>query len=140
MTSISVGRRVIVTLFAFLSVISLGVGLSVALGYSGNATSSDVRESTRRADCRSAYNADFTEVIRHRDDLKLELDSQYYEVQLLIARGAETAPTAEQIAAFADTKDDLDEARAQVAALPKLDDAVEHGYTLNGVSHPPCPG
>jgi len=137
MNGVSLGRKALAGLFAFLSVISLGVGVAVFLGFSGNATSSDLARSTRRADCRSAYNADFTEVIRARDDLKLELDSQFYAALLGSAQGRQSSP--EDIALFAATKTKLDTARDAVRALPKLDAAVDHGYTLNGETHPPCP-
>jgi hypothetical protein len=106
---------------------------------SGNDASQDVRESSQRADCREQYRADFTEVIRARDDLKLDLDAQYYAATYESAVTGQR-PTAAQIERFGATLGELEGARAAVRALPKLDDAVNHGYELDGVQHPPCPG
>jgi hypothetical protein len=124
---------------AALAVILVVVAIGLAFSYSGNSASQDVRESTKRADCRSAYNADFTEVKNARDDLKLDLDTQYYTATYQSVITGQRA-TPEQVQHFGDTLAQLEDARAAVRALPRLDDAVDHGYTLHGIHHPPCPG
>jgi len=105
---------------------------------SGNDASQSVQESTRRTDCRSAYNADFTEVVRRRDGLNTTFNRQLGAALLARVNGEPPDPVA--IAAFEQTNTDLAAAQRAVDALPKLDDAVDHGYTLNGIHHPACPG
>ena len=106
---------------------------------SGSDTSHDVQESSRRADCRSAYNADLQSVIRARDDIKLSLDAQYYRATFNQAVYG-IAPTNDATALFGVTLNELDKARDKVNTLPKLDDAVDNGFKLDGVTRPPCPG
>ena len=117
--------RLAYTTLAVACVVLVVTGIVVFLVLAGNSTSSDIRESTKRADCRTAYNADFTEVVRTRDALVAE-------GLVAVAQGDRA-----RLAAIAG---DVDQANRAVQRLPKLDDAVEHGYTLNGVHHPPCPG
>lgn len=101
------------------------------------ATQRDVRISSERADCRSAYSAIMTDVIRARDDLKIDADAQYYTATLASATGER--PTQEVFDRFGATLVQLNAARDKVRALPRLDDAVDNGFTLDGTTYPACP-
>lgn len=138
MKGISLGRWAVAVLFGMLAALCFGVAIAVGLGFTGNATSSDLAESNRRTDCRSAYNADFTEVIRARDHAKIDLDILRYNADIATATGVPI--TDADVTAFVAKRDEVQVLNNQVDALPKLDDAVDHGYTLDGVHHPPCPG
>ncbi len=50
----------------------------------------------------------------------------------LLSQGVSTAD-------LAANKRALDAANAAVSKLPTLNEMVDHGYTLNGSAHPPCP-
>lgn len=121
---ISAGRKVVAGVFAFLSFISFGVAVLLAFGVSGLASSSDVQAQGRRRDCVTAYNADFTEVVRNRD--------------ALVADGLVAEARNDQVK-LASLADDVAAANQAVRDLPPLDVAANKGYTLNGVRHPPCP-
>lgn len=111
--------------YALLAIASLCLLIySVQLSRSGFSKQSTQIASSERTDCRSATNADFTDIVRRRDALVAD-------GLVAIARNdsATLAALADQVAA----------ANQAVQSLPKLDDAVDHGYTLDGVHHPACP-
>lgn len=121
-----------------LAVIAIGalIFTAVRVIFVSNAVNA-VRESSIRNDCRSAYNAEFTEKIRQRDALSIEQNRELGVALFNSVQGVRSTP--EQVEAFRTTNLALGKAADAVAELPKLDDAVDHGYTLDGVHHPPCP-
>jgi hypothetical protein len=135
---VSASRWVVIGVFGLLSVLCFLAGINLMITRGGAASSRDVQDSQKRTDCRSAYNADFTEVVRTQTNLSIELQQQLTDALLASQRGERA--TAEDAARYQATSSALTAATAAVKALPKLDDAVDHGYTLNGVHHPACPG
>lgn len=89
------------------------------------------RELSERSDCRTAYQADFTEVVRARDAIAVQSNIDFAGFLL----GDPSVPSGK----LATNRTALEEANAAVEALPKIDDAMDHGYQLGGVKHPPCP-
>lgn len=89
-----------------------------------------ILQSGERADCRTAYNSDRNVVIEHAQIVERQNVSAFGGY--LLSQGVSTADLVKNKAA-------LDAANKAVADLPTLNDMVDHGYTLGGVTHPPCP-
>ncbi len=85
--------------------------------------------SNERNDCRTAYNSDRNAVLEHASAVERRNVSEFGGFFL-------SEISTEKIQA---NKVELDEANAAAANLPTLNEMVDHGYTLNGVKHPPCP-
>jgi hypothetical protein len=113
MTQISAGRRVTVIMLVLLSLLSLGVGVSVILGYTGNATSSQVEAGQKRADCKTVANSERGAVLDARDNLQ-------FAGLIALATSDQTGIEAARMEA-PDMKDAL-------AVLPPLDQIVAHGW------------
>jgi hypothetical protein len=110
------------------------VSNSIQTGANANETRKAVllqEQNAARTDCRSALVADFDEVLRHADAVQrtAQLDLARY----LLGNPASTSETLMRDAT------DLEAANQAIAALPKVDDAVDHGYRLNGITHAACP-
>lgn len=114
-------------------------GLGAWYARSGSTAVDQVHLSRDRADCRTQYAAEMQNVVDARDDIALELSTTFERIQLEVAQG-QPSPTVAEIARMNDLSAQLTAARAKERALPDLDLAVEHGFTLDGHHYPPCPG
>lgn len=85
----------------------------------------------KRADCRTAYNSDRSAVIEYANTVERQANLDFAGYLL----GDPTSTTDKLIA----NRKSLDAANAAVLKLPTLSEMVDHGYTLNGVTHPACP-
>lgn len=89
-----------------------------------------VVQSAKRADCRTQYNSDRSQVLEHAAIVERENVATFGSY--LLGQGVTVDELAKNKAA-------LDDANKAVAGLPALNNMVDKGYTLNGVKHPPCP-
>lgn len=142
-------------------VVVLGLTGWFVIRNSGHAarTSDDVKtlliqgqQSSARADCRSAISAKFTEKRDARDNLQAltsTVSNQTFNLLLTVVfthspagsplTAAETQMIVDQNARLADQNRLLAAAQAAVDALPRLDQAVDRGYTLDNHHYPACP-
>lgn len=120
----TVYRIAYITLAATAAVLILS-GVIAFLVLLGNNTSSDIQQSTKRTDCRSSYNADFTVALREREGLVAKIV---------------VASVQNDRAQIGDLSGKIDALNREIDSYPKLDDAVNDGFTLHGVKYPPCPG
>lgn len=88
-------------------------------------------QSTRREDCARYYGGLFTDV--DRAQRIAAADGQIALGKYLIGDPSIT-PEVLKAAGTAVTK-----ANTEVKALPSVNDAVNHGFTLDGKTYPPCP-
>jgi hypothetical protein len=102
----------IVLSFAMLVVLILGI------------RQNELRHLSERNDCRSAI----------RDEFDTIKDQRF---NTLLTTVFNHKPPGTPLT-DAENKNILNQ-ETRVDALPKISDAVEHGYTLDGVHHPPCP-
>lgn len=116
-------------------IVSLGL---TALRYSDAAkqstaaqASNRVLQSADRADCRANYNTSLTDVIRARDAVSAQ-------AQLDLAAYLLGNPASDS-SKLAQDRLTLQNANNAVLALPRLGDAIQSGFVLNGVRYPPCP-
>jgi hypothetical protein len=126
---------------AAVGLFAIWAGVGVFLVSSSIQTGATARETRKaillqeqnaaRTDCRSAIIANFDEVLRHADGVQrvAQLDLARY----LLGNPASTSETLMKDAS------DLEAANQAIAILPKVDDAVDHGYRLNGITHGACP-
>lgn len=115
-----------------LVVISVVSVLTFLRANTGAATSADIKASqaqdriTReRADCRSEYNARISEV----KDQRLKFISDVV-----------VASVAGDHALVGTISKQLDMLNTKIALLPRLDVAVNEGFTLDGIHYRKCPG
>jgi uncharacterized membrane protein len=132
------GRLVKLVLLVVI-VTAVGVGASLWFRFSDSAKQSTTQQaansilaSIERQDCSRSYSSDRTEITEKAAALERQSNIDFAGY-LLSAPGISTATLQTNKAA-------LEKANDAVLALPTLADMVDHGYTLNGVSHPPCPG
>jgi hypothetical protein len=78
-------------------------------------------------DCRARIASEFGHIVQQRDSIG------WSAIPQLIGIHAGTP------AELLETAARLEAANAAVLALPSLEDAVNNGYEINGVAHPPCP-
>lgn len=117
------------------SVVALAlVGVLSAATFSAADRSSQASD---RTDCRSKYSALFQQKRDQRDNLDADLNAQLGQALLNSQTGAR--PQAEEVARYTKTHDELDAAVKAVDALPRIDVAADHGFTLDGKSYPACP-
>jgi hypothetical protein len=99
-----------------------------------NADTNDIRKVlhaqaliSERNECRDLIDSRFDEVVRERDAIGWSAIPQLIGIH--IDEPAELRTTAAA----------LDAANMKVLALPSVDDAVKHGYELDGVHYAACP-
>lgn len=148
------GRFFISTPFlAVLAIVTVVVVLFVAVKSSqGLATSKALKDSNERFDCKTQYNALLGDKVKARDNFTAEVSAlsaslnAQFGAALLDAQATGHRSTPDEVASFRATKAELDAkserldgAIAVVRKLPNLDQAADHGFSLDGKSYPPCP-
>jgi hypothetical protein len=130
--------------FKVMLVVLAGLAVVIVALWGGsklNNTSQDTKDIRRvlhrqemifaRNECRNRIESQFADVIQHRDALG------WAGIPGIVLYHSDTSgelnPALVQIAV------ELKAANDAVLALPSVDDAVEHGYTLDGVKYPACP-
>lgn len=113
--------------------------IGVYQGTRGLAHSEDIKGISARNDCRSAYNALLT---AEKDKLvELRSDAQIaFNKALLHAQALGERASLEDVVLFDRINQDLEAQRVLVDTLPRLDQAVENGWSLGSRSYPACPG
>lgn len=114
-------RYTIVFVFAcLLCLILAGISVLLVLGFSGNATSADLKAQAARTDCARAVNAQRNELLDNRDNAQARV------IQALI--GSLTLPVDQRagtVAEIAELNRELDLAIAKVEALKPADVLVD---------------
>lgn len=130
-------RRLLRTIAVAVGLVAIGVAFTLILRFGDAAKQSTIKHSlnivllsSERADCRTAYNSDRGAVLERAGEIERQNVAAFGGY--LLSQGVTTAE-------LAANKKALDAANKAAAALPSLNDMVDHGYTLNGVHHPPCP-
>jgi hypothetical protein len=85
------------------------------------------KDAAARDECRAEIQSRFDDVVRMRDAIGWSAIPQLIGIH---------AGTPAELTATAQA---LDVANVRVLALPTLDEAVNQGYSLDGVHYPPCP-
>lgn len=91
-----------------------------------------------RGDCSRAYSSLLTEKKDAVNFLDVEQNATLNNALLGSTTGVRTSP--ETIALFQKNQDVLNRLLAEARKLPTLNDAVNKGFTLDRMKHPPCPG
>jgi len=99
--------------------------------------SNRVRDLAERGDCKTHYDSLLAAQVTERGNLSADLNAQLGAALLKARTGVEATP--EVVQRFLDTQQALQRQIDKVKAQPALDDAVRHGFVLDGRRYPPCP-
>lgn len=130
-------ERFKIMLAVCIGLIVIAIGVAAWSAYEATTSGSGVSEirqllngqqaAAARDDCRARIESRFAHVVQQRDAIG------WSAIPKII--GLHVGDTSD----LTTTGMALEKANAAVLALPAIEDAVDHGYTLDGKHYPPCP-
>lgn len=114
-----------------LAIVVIGMLVFGGLGYLR------ITDANSRIDCRAKIAAEFNDKRNKRDDAENTAVNVFLDTALN-HRPAGTPLSTDENTTVQHKVDAAVKAQATVDRLPMLNDAVDHGYTLDGVHHGPC--